>query len=273
MILRIMGYSDSTVLFIHGWDNRLFENVAKHKYLRHFICWLYSNIAAILVLSNKFRLQLKQINIPLERIKVTTTMYVRTPSVSLFPMNKKINILFMSRFVREKGLYIAAETAKLLHDNEGISCSFTFAGDGIEMEGFKSYLAKHDLKGFVDLVGYVSGRKKDEILLRSEIFLFPTQYGEGCPVSILEAMGAGLAIISTPVGGIPEVVEDGINGFLHDSVNPLIFYKTVKRLIEDRKLLTEIQKRNIKKAERYYESSIVGKKIEELYNEVAKINK
>jgi glycosyltransferase involved in cell wall biosynthesis len=63
------------------------------------------------------------------------------------------------------------------------------------------------------LVGNVGGVEKAELLTKASFFVLPS-YDEGLPMAVLEAMAAGLAVISTPVGGIPEVVKDGYNGFL-----------------------------------------------------------
>jgi glycosyltransferase involved in cell wall biosynthesis len=54
---------------------------------------------------------------------------------------------------------------------------------------------------------------KTELFERANLFVLPS-YNEGLPMAILEGMTAGMAIVSTPVGGIPEVVRDGYNGFL-----------------------------------------------------------
>ena len=268
MIVTLMGYGGRTMFHVHGWDKDLFEKVLKSIIFKRIFCWLLSRTGIVLVLSNNFKKQLQQLGIPSEKICVTTTMYCQLPSSIMQHNYGKVHVLFMSRFVRDKGLYIAAKVARLLRDSGNSNWLFTFAGDGIEMEGLKAYLLKHRLEDIVNLTGYVVGKEKEKLLFLSDILLFPTHYGEGCPVTILEAMGSGQVIISTPVGGIPEIVEDGVNGFLHDSDDPLIFFNSVKRLMEDRELLIKMQKRNRRKAENNYEASIVAKKIKRLYLEV-----
>ena len=61
--------------------------------------------------------------------------------------------------------------------------------------------------------GWVSGEKKHQLLSISDVYILPS-YHEGLPISILEAMYYQLPVISTPVGGTAEAVQEGVNGFL-----------------------------------------------------------
>ncbi len=69
------------------------------------------------------------------------------------------------------------------------------------------------LSGIVDFAGVVEGKSKEAMLRRADVYLLPS-YGEGQPVSILEAMAHGLPVISTRVGAIPDTVIDGETGLL-----------------------------------------------------------
>lgn len=109
----------------------------------------------------------------------------------------------------------------------------------------------------MDIKGYLKGKAKQRILDSHDIFLFPTYYGEGRPIVLLEAMGAGLAVISTPVAAIPEIVKNEENGIIVDSREPIDFFKAVRRLIEDLKLLCYIKKHNKEIAKRFYDAKVV----------------
>ena len=84
-------------------------------------------------------------------------------------------------------------------------------GGGGEVEKLKELISKYELEDFVYYEGFVSGNKKETLLNECDAYILPS-YTEGLPVSILEAMSYGKPILSTPVGGIPEVVKE--NGIL-----------------------------------------------------------
>ena len=77
----------------------------------------------------------------------------------------------------------------------------------------KRLLQQKGIEKNVVFPGWVRGEEKDKLLRESDLFFLPS-YNEGMPMSILEAMGYGLPIISTPVGGIPKIVHNGKNGYL-----------------------------------------------------------
>ncbi len=74
-------------------------------------------------------------------------------------------------------------------------------------------IATLQLEDMCELVGDVRQEKKDYLLQHADLFVLPSHH-EGLPIAMLEGMAAGLAIVTTPVGGIPEIIQDGHNGYL-----------------------------------------------------------
>ena len=275
-ILSFSGYSSKTVVFFRGCDEGIIHRLKKSVVLKKLFLRYYNKLGKILVLSTPFKQQLVELGIKEDKILVTTTLYKKSKNVFLGNKNSKngiINILFMSRFVKAKGIDIVCGVLKLLVENGYEKIRFVFAGDGPEIDNLYSFINDNRLNEFVSLPGYITGKLKDRVLAEGDIYILPTKHTEGLPNAMLEAMGAGLVIISKPVGGIPEVVEDGLNGFLHDSDDPIAYFNSVRKLIEEKELLIEIQKRNRRKAENNFEASIVAKRIENLYHELANSNK
>lgn len=135
------------------------------------------------------------------------------------------HMLYLSNFIRTKGYPEVLQLAKM----EKERCEkggkkelhFDFAGkffDITEEKFFFSYISNNNLNDYVTYHGIVGGDKKRELLKMGDYFALLTRYAnEGQPISILEAMGNGMVILTTNHAGIPDVVVDGENGIvLHE---------------------------------------------------------
>lgn len=135
---------------------------------------------------------------------------------------KVLHVLWLSNFIRSKGYPFVLEMAKA--EKERVDAGrekryhFDFAGKFFEegeKEYFESYVRDNKLKEYVTYHGIVEGAEKRNLLNECYIFALPTRYpNEGQPISILEAMGNGMFIITTDHAGIPDIVEDGVNGIV-----------------------------------------------------------
>jgi glycosyltransferase involved in cell wall biosynthesis len=94
---------------------------------------------------------------------------------------------------------------------------------------------------------FKSGEQKLKCFSNADIFIFPPREPEGHPWSIVEAMAAGLPVISTDKGAITESVIDGVNGFIVNSASPEELAERIKLLIEGEALRKKMgeQGRNI----------------------------
>lgn len=87
--------------------------------------------------------------------------------------------------------------------------------------------------------GIVGGDKKRELLRMCDIFCLLTSYpNEGQPISILEAMGNGMVIVTADHAGIPDLVTDGVNGIVvkKETINPSAIYDQLLRIKEYRNI-------------------------------------
>ncbi len=95
----------------------------------------------------------------------------------------------------------------------------------------------------VEFVGWLSEQEKIELLHSVDIFVLPS-YHEGLPYAIIEAMASGLPIVASSVGGIPDVIRNGENGFLIEpgDIQGLVYY--LETLIKDSNLRESIGVKN-----------------------------
>ena len=266
LISRI--HKTRSLVVFHGWNQGIAGRIAACPNLSSIFRSLYGKAGRVLALCTLYKDQLERMGLVPKQVEVITTMY--EADEAYYGNTKKdpgapIQILFMARLWRSKGVYIAADVARLLVESGVRNFRLVIAGDGPELEGVRRYREEIGLTEFVLIPGYLKDDEKRAVLERSDIFLYPSHYGEGCPVVILEAMGAGLSIVSTPVAAIPEIVESGRNGFLVESRKAEDFYPFVKRLMDNPALLGRIRAANKAKALENYEARVVTRKIESIY--------
>jgi glycosyltransferase involved in cell wall biosynthesis len=104
------------------------------------------------------------------------------------------------------------------------------------------------------------------VLNGAHIFTFPTYYGEGCPVSLLEAMAASMAIITTPVGGIPDIIEHNKNGILLDvKVTTENVKNAIETLLNSPGTIRDMGEINRIEAWEKYEAPVVTRYFENIY--------
>ena len=171
---------------------------------------------------------------------------------------EKLHILYLSNFIRLKGYRETLELALLAKQQKDNKLMFHFAGKFFEKEEevfFFNYIKENELGDFVKYHGIVSGKDKCDLLKKCHVFTLLTRYpNEGQPISILEAMGNGMAIITTDHAGIPDIVENRINGVVvpKGDVDTARIFRVICDWESDRNELNKICKTNFDTASSKY---------------------
>lgn len=121
-----------------------------------------------------------------------------------------VRLLFVGAIGKLKGEKDLIRALAILRDGKP-NLKVSFLGYGAE--SLKEYCDELEITDFVEYLGAVSMDERVRFFQQSDIFVLPT-YAEAMPMSVIEAMAAGLPVISTQVGGIPELIEDGADGLL-----------------------------------------------------------
>jgi len=166
---------------------------------------------------------------------------------------------------KEKGLYdVFKAMPAVLKRCKNILFLFV-ACSGIEK--LNIICEKEEIASHTKFLGYLHGDKKIRVFSESDIFILPS-YSEGLPITMLEAMATGLPIIATPVGAIPEIIEDGINGFLVKSGDYKALAKKIVVLAQNKKLRRKMGQNNIEKIKKKYDKNVVIKKLDIEYQKL-----
>lgn len=138
----------------------------------------------------------------------------------------------IANFYATKGLADLIEAAKILI-NENLPLKFIIIGDGELRPQLEKLIANYQLSDKVFLAGKINQASQ---LLRAFDLYVCSSLKEGLPYSILEALAASLPIVTTEVGGLPEIIQDGVNGLLSTPAQPEELAEKIKLLFQDREL-------------------------------------
>ncbi|NLE07300.1 MAG: glycosyltransferase family 4 protein [Parcubacteria group bacterium] len=142
---------------------------------------------------------------------------------------EKTIIFSVAELHKNKGLDIALLALSSLPEEIKSKIIYCVAGAGEEEQNLKKMVENLDLKKLVKFLGFMPNAQK--LLYGADIFLLPSRT-EAFPYAILEAGLAGLPIIATSVGGVPEIITDMENGILIHSKNPKEIAEAILYLIE-----------------------------------------
>ncbi|MBA3285877.1 MAG: glycosyltransferase family 4 protein, partial [Nitrosopumilus sp.] len=160
------------------------------------------------------------------------------PEIKLIIKEKRIttcNLLFLSNMIEQKGIFILLEACKFLKKkNLLFNCHFVGAWSDVTEEGFNNTVYEYNLQDHVFVHGPKYGKEKQRFFQLADVFVLPTFYDNECfPLVLLEALQFNLPIVSTPEGGIPDIVIEGETGFLIPKKNSTALAKTLELLIND----------------------------------------
>ena len=173
--------------------------------------------------------------------------------------NDKVKFIHVGRFNGVKNHSFLIDVFNEIN-KEYKETSLHLLGDGPLRGDIEQKVKKLNLNDKIVFHGNVSN--VPELLNESDVFLFPSIY-EGSPLSIIEALAAGLPIVASDRGGIPGLVENNVNGYLCD-LKVEDFKNSIKNIIENKNLYNAFKINNINKS-KDYDIKITISKYEALY--------
>ena len=146
----------------------------------------------------------------------------------------------------------------------GYDVNAIIIGDGSKRKEFEAYARELKVKNRIQFTGLLSSPNAvREILLKSDVFVFPTK-GEGLPRGILEAMAVGMPVLSSPVGGIPEILE---KEYMYNPMDAKGYGKEICKLLDNTELLDNMSKNNFMKAQEF-KNSVLQKRRDKFYKKL-----
>lgn len=248
------------LVYFHGWDSEYFQRIARSTFLRRLFRAAYGRASLIMVLASEFKRNLEAIGFPAGAICTTTTMFDGELFNGIHRQrdDDDIWILSLGRLVEAKGIFLLLDAFKELSVRDS-RLRLVIAGDGPDADRLRRDVSTYRLEDRVLLPGHVRDEQKAQLLADADMFVLPSSHGEGCPIALLEAMAAGLPVIVTPVGGVPDIVIQDKNGEVLNACNADTLASAIARFAADRSLRAGMGRENRSKAYSSYEAdSVVG---------------
>ena len=207
-LARLMGRK--VVLHSHASRFKVWYEGLSERHQRRVRNVLF-RLDRLVVLSASWRDFFMSIGVPGEKVAIVNNITEPADREKVArAADEPVRLLFLGEIGPRKGVFDLLKAMALLESATPGRVRLEIGGNKNE-EALEEAIRSQGLADCVHFNGFVSGELKKELLSRADVFVLPS-YNEGLPVSILEAMSYGCAIISTPVGGIPEVVRE--NGIL-----------------------------------------------------------
>lgn len=118
--------------------------------------------------------------------------------------------LFFGRLSREKGIMTLIKAV----EQSIQQIHLKIAGNGPQQEEIQNYIKAQHLENKIEILGYQTGESLKEIIDKAKAIVVPSEWYENAPYSVMESMASGKPIIASEIGGLPELVEDGVTGYV-----------------------------------------------------------
>lgn len=178
---------------------------------------------------------------------------------------KNPHILFSGTLYEGKGFLDLIKAFSLIA-SEHQDWKLIFAGNG-EIERGTKLAEELGIRNQVDFLGWVTGFEKDKVFRESSIFCLPS-YAEGFPMAVLDAWAYGLPVVTTPVGGIPDIAKNGENLLLFNPGDINMLAEQLDRMISDGNLRNAISKQSVILANTTFNQDTVNRQLYDLYSEL-----
>ncbi len=185
---------------------------------------VYKNIDSVICCSEFIKTKLDTNHVFADK---TVAIHNFIDTVAQKKIEKKNYVLYFGRYAQEKGIDTLINAAKELPQ-----IPFVFAGSGPLEEALEGI---ENIKN----VGFKSGEELETLIREALFTVYPSEWYENCPFSVMESQMYGTPVLGADIGGIPELITEGVTGELFESKNTKELKEKILALYSDRKRLSE----------------------------------
>ncbi len=258
------AFGRKSIFHLHGGEFGIFFHKECGGLRKWFIRKTLRTADVLICLSGHWHRILSEITEETGRI-ITLYNCVKKPSRrKVHRDTEEIRVLFMGKLDRGKGVFDLIDVAGSLKRN-GKKVRFILCGEG-EREALQKAAAKKGVADRVDFPGWISDKSTYYCL--GDIFVLPS-YNECLPMVLIEAASYGLPIVSTRVGGIPDIIVDQCNGFLVNPGDVGALKERIAVLVDSVKLRQEMGSKGMQLVDRAFSTEAVTTRLSQIYESLA----
>jgi len=223
-------------------------------YFHHYMGY-YKNVDSYIAVSNFFKDKMSEFGFRKDNITYIPN-FIDTNRFKYNPGDKGY-ALFLGRLSKEKGIDKLIQACEMTPE-----IPVVIAGTGPMEEHLKKVVQDKVLSN-VSFVGFKSGDDLLKLISEASFTILPSQVYENCPMSILESMATGTPVIGAHIGGIPELIEENIDGLTFNASDPASLAEKMKQLWNDPELRLEMGRKG---SEKVHKRNTPEKQYEDLIN-------
>lgn len=263
-LLPAFAFGVPTILHLHGAAFEDFFERECGPVRKAIIRFVFRRCSRVIALSDTWKRWIEQV-CPGARVEVIYNAVFVPPATVPWERRQRGAVLSLGVLGKRKGSYDLVAAAARVSANCP-ELHLRLGGDG-ELGQVSAHAKSLGVADRVALLGWVRGADRDHQLASASVYALPS-YNEGLPMSILEAMAAGLPILSTPIGGIPEAVTHGVEGFLVPPGDVEAIARHLERMLDDAELARRMGEAARRKIQDKFSVDDMLPKVERLYAEL-----
>ena len=264
VVKLVKFFNAKVIIHLHGSEFVGFYSDESNERKQKKIRATFNAADKLIVLSKSWKIWVKTLVDDPQKLVIVYNMTTKSQVVR--QAQPQQNILFLGRLGHRKGV------ADLINAYSQIVTNFPnsrlqLGGDG-DVEKYKRQVAELNLAANVEFLGWVNGPNKLDYLSKAYMYILPS-YNEGFPLGVIEAMSAGLPILASTAGGIPDAITDGEQGLLIEAGNVDALAVGLADLLQNTTKATKLGQAAKLKFENNFSPDIIIPQLLAIYDELS----
>lgn len=254
LLLAMLGRK-KVIMHIH-MGNQLEDHTRNKLFI-----WCLNRADCVVLLAKKWQ-HLFECLYPAVKVKTAVIYNACAPTPAVDYSLKEKSIIFAAHLDENKRADLLLEAWKRLKKDYP-DWHVTIMGNG-DVEGYQRMAYEMGLADSVTFTGYITGKQKEDIWNKASIYCMCSHH-EGFPMVVLEAWARGVAVVTTPVGGLPDVIEEGKNCLTFDFGNVDGLYQNLQKLMDSPELRRSMAEYSKVFGEKTFAPDRINERIDDLY--------